>query len=416
MNLLRFGLVTMMVGAFAACEQTGDAGLALDAGVDATSDADSADLGLVDSGPPDLGVDMMMSMPDAGPDMVDLDGAVDPCGGRCSATETCCIEGFLGECEELAEGEACPMPDLTVLPETVTETLSVTWEYFPPTHCAIVEGCVGAPGWRRLMRFATQTPNVGDADLRLGAPSAEDPRFEYSSCHEHFHFLGYADYQLNNSEGAEVGHGHKQAFCLLDSQRYVDEPMTPTREMYSCDYQGIQRGWSDVYTANLDCQWVDVTDLPAGSYSLRLSINYNRVIPEASYDNNVIDVPVEVPVEEPVTPLTPCTEEREGAGRECGWTMAQHNICTPGTMIELGCGSRCGLGTCGGDPMVRVCAGDGDCGAREAVTTDDDSCGRQCPMATFVCPDSGDYTVLTAPYRTTDEYACTVMHRDVTEM
>ena len=29
----------------------------------------------------------------------------------------------------------------------------------------------------------------------------------------------------------------------------------------------------DIYHANIDCQWLDVTDLPTGIYTFKLSIN-----------------------------------------------------------------------------------------------------------------------------------------------
>ncbi|MBK8170273.1 MAG: hypothetical protein IPK60_07985 [Sandaracinaceae bacterium] len=378
----------------------------------------------VDGGPPDLGppiTDMNvadraapmdlgfdMALVDFGRDLSEVDAAEDPCHGACAAFETCCVEGLLGHCESLEDGGVCPMPDLSVVPETVMSTLSVQWEYIEPGDCSIVEGCVAAPGWRRLMRFATQTPNIGNADMRIGMPSLDDPHFEYSTCHRHYHFVGYADYQLNNGEGVEVGHGHKQAFCLLDSERYVDDPAVSRSQRYTCDDQGIQAGWSDVYTANLDCQWVDVTDVAPGEYSLRVSINYERIIAESNFDNNVADVPVVIPVDEAITPLEPCSESREGLGRECGWVVASNGACVAGTTLQVGCGARCDLGTCSGDPIMRVCAGSAACGAREALRWDDDTCGRQCPSTSFTCPESGTYTVMTAPYRSADSYSCIV--------
>lgn len=412
---LRLATLSAMVVAtlLSACGGTDEP--AADAGSDSavvtdlgTSDMGTAGDAALDA---DAASDAMMSMEDLGTDANDSDASADLCHGTCTAAQTCCLEGLLGHCETLGEGESCPMPDLTIVPETVTNTLSVAWEYVPEGDCTIVEGCVAAPGWRRLMRFATQTPNVGNADMRIGTPTVTDPHFEYSTCHMHFHFNGYADYQLNNNAGAEVGHGHKQAFCLLDSERFVDAPETAATQHYTCDSQGIQRGWSDVYTANLDCQWVDVTDVEPGIYSLRVSINYERVISESDYENNVAVVPVVIPPEEPALPLEACPSEREGLSRECGWVISGQTDCTPGATLDIGCGSRCGLGTCTGDPVMRVCPGMAACGARDALGWDDDSCGRNCPATSFVCPAIGSYTVLTAPYTSTNTYTCEVTSR-----
>ncbi len=40
--------------------------------------------------------------------------------------------------------------------------------------------------------------------------------------------------------------------------------------------------------SDLDCQWLDTTDLEAGEYLLRVEINQHRQIAESSYDNNVV--------------------------------------------------------------------------------------------------------------------------------
>jgi len=41
-----------------------------------------------------------------------------------------------------------------------------------------------------------------------------------------------------------------------------------------------------VYLYNLDCQWVDVTDLSPGSYVLKIAINPEFKVAEMNYDNN----------------------------------------------------------------------------------------------------------------------------------
>ncbi len=38
-------------------------------------------------------------------------------------------------------------------------------------------------------------------------------------------------------------------------------------------FQGITAGCKDVYYYNIDCQWIDVTELPLGTYTLRVAIN-----------------------------------------------------------------------------------------------------------------------------------------------
>jgi hypothetical protein len=333
------------------------------------------------------------------------------CDTPCGAGEICCPVGLTAECiDEPADG-MCPLPDLTVSVERAAETAVITWEYFEDGDCAIVEGCIAEPGWRRLLRFGTYTPNIGTRDLYLGRPSTSNPNFVYSDCHMHYHFEGYADYRLFDGT-TEVGTGHKQAFCLLDSERFLTSDPTVSRApMYNCSNQGIQRGWGDEYHAGLDCQWIDVTDVEPGDYTLQITINQGRVLPELDYENNRVMVPMTVPPDVASDPTEACSRRAEGLGRDCGWTALGTFMCTAGEMLEVGCGSMCMLGSCGGDPMLRICEGDSACVGRDSLATDDDTCGGTCPLTSFRCPASGQYTVLGAPYETGRTASCTVEAR-----
>lgn len=325
----------------------------------------------------------------------------------CATGETCCLAGFLGQCRTLGDGESCPLPDLTVSQETAASSIYIHHETFPADSCAIAEGCVDAAGDRRLLAFSTQTPNVGEADMILGDPNNVSG-FEYSSCHGHYHYEGYAAYQLLDAGGNVVATGHKQAFCLLDSAQVVPGSSSPR---YHCGFQGISAGWSDIYGAGLDCQWVDITDVPEGDYVLVITINTDRTLPEANYDNNSATIPVHIGADVPPVPgdvLGTCSPEQGGGTpRDCGWTIPegmQGLTCAPGSAVNVGCGCD-PAAACEGDPVMRICAGDGPCTAAEALTFADDSCGY-CPQTSFTCPDSGVYSVLTGAYNPGSAYAC----------
>ena len=326
---------------------------------------------------------------------------------ECGAGQVCCISGFLGSCQSLAPGAACPLPDLTVSADAAQASLLINQEFFPADSCAIDEGCVDAAGTRRLLRFSTMTPNVGDADLILGDPSTT-PGFEFAACHGHFHFEGYARYELVDAIGAIVAVGHKQAFCLLDSVP-VGLPGAPTEGRFHCGFQGLTRGWADIYDSSLDCQWVDITDVPNGAYLLRISINPDAVIEESNYDNNTVEVPVTIGAPVAVDPLAACqASTAPGLERDCGWAFTdgfEGASCEPGESVTLGCGCNTGPGTCEGDPMLRVCEGTEACGARAAVVMVDDACGR-CPELQFECPPSGVFSVLSASYEVNAAFVC----------
>lgn len=242
------------------------------------------------------------------------------CADSCGATErecagqVCCALG-----SECTDGE-CKLPDLTIDEVYLDESQIFQRRTFEEGACEIVEGCVPEPGDRCLLRFSLKTPNIGEGNLHFGDPNEAD-LFTYSDCHRHFHFNGYAQYRLLDGDGNLIAPGHKQAFCLLD---YEPLEGTTTEARYSCDYQGIQAGWSDIYDASLACQWVDVTGVPAGEYFLEASVNFDSLIPESSMDNNVVTVPVTIPetCENGCSGCGPLTEE-DGfccrPGDPCNW-------------------------------------------------------------------------------------------------
>jgi len=324
---------------------------------------------------------------------------------ECSKGQVCCISGFLGTCQSLEPGAACPLPDLTVLADEAQASLLINQEFFPANSCAIEEGCIDGVGTRRLLRFATVTPNIGESDLILGDP-AGTPGFEFGECHGHFHFEGYARYELLDATGAIAAVGHKQAFCLLDSVP-VGLPGAPTTPRFHCGFQGLTRGWADIYGNNLDCQWVDITDVPDGDYLLRISINPDAVIEESNYDNNTVEVPVTIAPPAPVDPLGACAVPDFGPLRECGWGFMEGfegASCTPGEQLTIGCGCTT-AGTCQGDPMLRVCEGTTACGAATALSLVDDACGL-CPQAQFICPESGVFSVLSGSFSSDTLFVC----------
>lgn len=330
---------------------------------------------------------------------VEESGPTQYCTGdaECSQGETCCIAGFLGTCRDLTDGAACPLPDLVVSEEAASGSWDIRDEYFPEESCAVAEQCVDAPGQRRLLRFSTQTDNVGQSDLVLGDPTSA-PGFEFSECHGHYHFEGYAQYELVGANGEIAATGHKQAFCLMDIDNVGG---SNDIQPFHCQFQGLHQGWGDVYGAGLDCQWVDITDVAAGDYTLRITVNPERDLPESDYDNNTAEIAVSIWDPGTEDPLRPCNQG--GFPRECGWELAegyQGVSCTPGEELNVSCGCDCG-----GDPILRVCDGSEACVGSEALGANDDSCSL-CSETTVVCPASGTYTVMLGSYSANQDFAC----------
>jgi hypothetical protein len=177
------------------------------------------------------------------------------------------------------------LPDLAIVPGLMNNSIVVANRAFGPSDCEVVERCA-IVGTRRLLQFATATENRGPAELDLGVvpPDGEDGGiFVWSPCHRHHHIAGYAEYELVGATGV-VATGRKQGFCLEDDTQIV---LGAGSHGFNCHHQGISVGWADLYGNSLPCQWIDITDIAPGSYTLRVTIDPSGVLPDADHVNNV---------------------------------------------------------------------------------------------------------------------------------
>jgi Lysyl oxidase len=209
------------------------------------------------------------------------------------------------------EARAEDLPDLVLDTQTLSSSLAFDLLAFGPSSCVLQPSdlCVDGPGARKLMRFSVAAVNQGTADVELGSPIG-NPQFVFSQCHNHYHFQSFARYELHpRGQSSIVTTGSKRAFCVEDTKptpAAVPRPCTTDADCagrggcaggtcrHNCNVQGIQVGWSDLYPANLDCQWLDVTEIPPGEYDLTVFLNTSQLIPESSYDNDVGTVPVTI--------------------------------------------------------------------------------------------------------------------------
>lgn len=168
----------------------------------------------------------------------------------------------------------CPNigPDLIIDGLRAYSTLEMTTENSNDA-CMIAEGCIQGYGVREIVRFDTEIANIGTEDYFIGAPSANPEQFEWDACHNHYHYEGYADYALYTAGGSALPTiGFKNGFCVMDlgSCNYGGGP-----QKYTCSNMGITAGCQDIYSRFLDCQWVDITDLPGGDYTLVIRVNWD---------------------------------------------------------------------------------------------------------------------------------------------
>eukprot|EP01134_Creolimax_fragrantissima_P003083 CFRG3083T1 len=158
-------------------------------------------------------------------------------------------------------------------------------------ECALEENCLlpmnervmgMTMGNRRsIIRFETTTWNVGN-EVFYPPPESQ---FVWHDCHNHYHGMtGYATYYITTAGSFSniILRGHKASHCVMDSTC----ARSGNDQEHRCTNQGIAVGCADTYSRRLDCQWVDVTPLPAGWYTMNVIINLDKRVREYSYFNN----------------------------------------------------------------------------------------------------------------------------------
>ena len=241
------------------------------------------------------------------------------------------------------------------LPDLVPEIADVSVAFDATVSAGdVAEGCAEQTTGVDLLRFSAISRNAGTADFYLGNPQCPSPCVDHplEACgnpeficspaagHNHAHYTNYARYELLDPTNLAVVTGHKQGFCLLDSNGLCANPV------YTCGNQGLSAGCADIYHASLGCQYLDVTDVPSGSYRLRVTIDPFGRIPELSEANNVVEQVVTIPARTTTTTLVPGgTTTTTLPGAAC-----QGAVVVPasgGTFTGATAGASTLAGTCG---------------------------------------------------------------------
>ncbi|XP_034048625.1 protein-lysine 6-oxidase isoform X2 [Thalassophryne amazonica] len=185
------------------------------------------------------------------------------------------------------------VPDLVADPYYIQVAAYVQRVPMYNLRCAAEENCLSSSAYRSnvrdydtrmLLRFPQRVKNQGTADF---LPSRPRYSWEWHSCHQHYHSMDeFSHYDLLDATSQRtVAEGHKASFCLEDT---------------SCDYgyyrryactahtQGLSPGCYDTYNADIDCQWIDITDVKPGNYVLKVSVNPSYYVEESDYTNNVV--------------------------------------------------------------------------------------------------------------------------------
>ncbi|KAL4608038.1 protein-lysine 6-oxidase-like [Arapaima gigas] len=185
------------------------------------------------------------------------------------------------------------LPDLIPDPYYLQASTYVQRVHMYALRCAAEENCLARSAYRStvrdfhsrvLLRFPQRVKNQGTADF---LPFKPRHQWEWHSCHQHYHSMdAFSTYDLLEvSTGQKVAEGHKASFCLEDTS--CDSGF---QRRYACTAhtQGLSPGCYDTYNANIDCQWIDITDVPPGSYVLKVTVNPTFQVQESDFSNNVV--------------------------------------------------------------------------------------------------------------------------------
>ncbi|MFK7932535.1 MAG: lysyl oxidase family protein [Saprospiraceae bacterium] len=175
-----------------------------------------------------------------------------------------------GSCIPQGDPECPNAADLIIREDVLRNTLRLD-VVDNSDGCLISEGCLTGYGLRNVLRFDTRIENIGELDYIIGAETENTGQFSFDNCHQHFHYEGYAEYVLFDDQGRQLPASFKNGFCVLDLECAGGGDFT-----YSCDYMGISAGCEDIYSSELDCQWIDITDLPAGEYTFVTRVNWDN--------------------------------------------------------------------------------------------------------------------------------------------
>jgi len=181
--------------------------------------------------------------------------------------------------------------DITAVDPYVDEDVS-----FAASSCALEHGCVGGQFNRRLLHFTSNIMSLGRAPYNPPNPPEQYPwLYEWNACHGHYHTKDALLYRLLQAPNRSIALlGQKKTYCMEDSTQltFFNAPNVFCTGNTTCAQQGLSIGWFDQYGPTLDCQWIDITDLPPGNYILQQCVNPHRQFQEAMFDNNCIETPL----------------------------------------------------------------------------------------------------------------------------
>ena len=177
------------------------------------------------------------------------------------------------------------------------------------------------PKGQRWLRFSAVIVNVGPGPFQAwgdtgpgGEPSvvqqirttsgafADHPTnalmYWSGDGHNHWHVRDLEQYVLESQNGQTRRYGEKHGFCFWDNYRYdTTLPDYPSDAFYtgsnSCRtltdgtvLMGLSIGWGDRYPATIVDQYINISGLPAGEYTVTATADWEDWFDESNENNN----------------------------------------------------------------------------------------------------------------------------------
>jgi len=227
----------------------------------------------------------------------------------------------------LAGGLACIAAWTTMAQEPLLPDLAFDASVSPPGQF----DTTARPG-RLLFRFDSSIPNLGDGPFLLRAngvdagsgrefvnqviENSDDTEtvrdageFVYNTDDFHMECFDWVAYRIreilpDDGVGQILRSGQKESVRITSSIAYQGGPPQGRRIFADLEgNHGIGVGYTDIYSAGLEFQWIDITGLPKGEYWLEQVVDPRDYILEKDETNNA-DI-VKVTLEHPNQPDAP---------------------------------------------------------------------------------------------------------------
>ena len=133
----------------------------------------------------------------------------------------------------------------------------------------------------------------------VGSRLVGEMEFHRGGGHDHWHFRDFAKYELTGADKTDIQRSGKEAFCLAPTDA-ID--LTVRNAEYRPGSTGLgtacggptarwirevlPSGWGDTYGQYLAGQAFDITDLPNGTYFVKVVANPDHRLIERNLDNN----------------------------------------------------------------------------------------------------------------------------------